>query len=269
MRFLKTSVLFPLTFLVLGAAGCSSSPRFEGLDAAALFALGEQAFEEGEWDDAIAPFERLVNSTPGFDRNPEARMYIARAYYEKEQFLTAAAEWEGFLLRFPSHGLAPEASLGICRAYVQVAPIAPRDQEYTRRARDSCRQTATDFQGMNVAVEADSLRSEMVNRLAERTYLEGRFYQRRGVHGAAVLVLQDLVDFFPETRWAPVGFLALYRSYQEMGWEEEMEEVRERLLFLYPDSDAAAELRTEMAPPGEPPSGLPAVPPSGPSRDDR
>jgi outer membrane protein assembly factor BamD len=264
-----------LIITVLALAGCSSTPRYQGLDATALFALGEEAFQEGDWQEAIDAFERLVATAPGFDRTAEARMYTARAYFERKEYLSAAAEWDRFLERFPSHGMAPEASLGICRAYSELAPIAPRDQEYTRRARDACRQTALDFQGMNVAAEADSVRRLMVDRLAERTYLEGRFYQRRGLHNSAVLIFQDLVDFYPETTWAPEGFLALYRSYEAMGWDEEMDEVRRRLIFLYPESDAARELdgranggdsalrdRSGSGPAGSAPGGL------GSMRDD-
>ncbi len=241
MRFFH----IPLAVLLLALAACSSTPRFQGMDADALFAHGEAAFEERDWSEAIAALERVVTTTPGFDRSAEARHMIARAYFQRREYLTAAAEWERLLQRHPSHGLAPEASLGICRANAALAPIAQRDQEYTRRAREVCRQTALDFQGMNVAVEADSIRREMVNRLAENTYIQGRFYQRRGLHNSAVMVFQDLVDYFPDSDWAARGFLALYRSYDAMGWEEEREEVFDRLVFLYPDSEEARELQNE------------------------
>lgn len=228
-------------FLALSA--CASTPSWMGLDGDELFAFSVERFEEGDWDEAVDGFERLLASFPGHARSAEAQIYLARAHSENGEFITAAAEYERFLQRYPSHGMAPEASLGICRAYARLAPHPQRDQEYTRRAREACRTTATEFQGMNVAQEADSIRTEMVDRLAERWYQEGRFYQRRDFHDSAILIFQDLVDFFPETVWAPQALLALLRSYEAIGWEEEAGQSRERLLFLYPESEAAQEAR--------------------------
>jgi outer membrane protein assembly factor BamD len=224
-------------------SACASTPPWMGMDGDELFAYGVEQFEDRDWDEAVDAFERLVASFPGHPRGAEARIYLARAHFENGEYITSAAEYERFLQRYPSHGMTPEASLGICRAYARLAPHPQRDQEYTRRAREACRATASEFQGMNVAQEADSIRVEMVDRLAERWYQEGRFYQRRNFHDSAILIFQDVVDFFPETAWAPRALLALFRSYEAIGWEEEATQVRERLLFLYPDSEAAQEAR--------------------------
>jgi outer membrane protein assembly factor BamD len=228
-------------------AACASTPPWMGMDGDQLFEYGLEQFEDRDWDEAILAFERLVASFPGHARGAEARMYLARAHFRKGEFISAAAEFERFLQRYPSHGLAPEASLGICRAYAELAPHPQRDQEYTQRAREACRATASEFQGMNVAQEADSIRVTMVERLGERWFQEGRFYQRRNFHDSAILIFQDVVDFFPETSWAPRSLLALYRSYEAIGWEEEARQSRDRLLFLYPDSEAAREVREERA----------------------
>jgi outer membrane protein assembly factor BamD len=232
--------------LAWAAIGCSSAPAYQGMDAPQIFELAEQAMEDEDWNDAIDAFERLISAHPGFPRLDEARMGLARAHFEKGEYVTAAAEYERFIIRYPSHGRVAEASLGICRSYAALSPHAQRDQEYTARARDACRQTRDEFQGMNVAEEAEEIRREMVERLAESEFLAGRFYQRRDFHDSAIIYFQDVVDFFPETTWAPRAFLAMYRSYRAIGWHEEAEETRDRLLFLYPDSQAAAELRAEQ-----------------------
>jgi outer membrane protein assembly factor BamD len=237
------AVLF-LSLLALVPA-CASTPAWAGLDAEGLFGYGVEQFEERDWDEAIRAFDRLITQHPGFARNDEARMYLARAHFRKGQFIIAAADFERFLQRYPNHGLAPEASLGICRSYVELAPISQRDQTFTERAVEACRTTAIEFQGMNVADEARELQNRMVDRLARREYEDGRFYQRRGLHDSAILVFQDLVDYYPQTVWAPRGYLALYRSYRAIGWEEEAEQARARLLANYPESEAARELRAE------------------------
>jgi outer membrane protein assembly factor BamD len=229
--------------LLLSGAGCASTPGFQGLEVDAAYERGVTSFEEGEWQDAIAAFDYLLLTFPGHERSPEARMYMAQAHFNDEEYITAAAEFGRILTMYPSHGLAPEASLWVCRSYEQLSPVSQRDQSYTERAVDACRETINEFPGMNVAEEARTIQRRMIERLAEREYEEGYWYERRGFHDQAIIVYQDLVDFYPQTSWAPKGFLGLYRSYLAINWNTEAEQVRSRLLANYPDSPEAQELR--------------------------
>jgi outer membrane protein assembly factor BamD len=231
-----------LALLAFGA-GCASTPGFQGLDAEAIYERGVAAFEEEEWQDAIAAFDHLLITFPGHERSPEARMYMARAHFNDKEYITSAAEFGRILTMYPSHGLAPEASLWVCRSYEQLAPVSQRDQSYTERAVDACRETINEFPGMNVAEEARTIQRRMIERLAQREYEEGYWYERRGFHDQAIIVYQDLVDFYPQTSWAPKGFLGLYRSYRAINWNTEAEQARARLLANYPDSPEARELR--------------------------
>jgi outer membrane protein assembly factor BamD len=233
--------------LALVVVGCSRGLSFQGLDTQQIYDRGIEFYEDGDWDDAISSFERVLTTDPGFPLRPEARMYLARSHFGKGEYILAANEFEMVLLRSPNHPLTPEASLGICRSYRALSPIPPRDQEYTRRAESACRQTANEFRGTPEGDQADEYRREMTERLAEKWFDEGRFYQRRNLHNSALIVFQDVVDHFPQTRWAPRAMLGLYRSYESLGWTDEMNRTAERLLLLYPDSDAAREVGRERA----------------------
>jgi len=226
--------------------GCASASRFSGLGAEELFTAGEAAFDAGDWDAALEAFDLLLRQSPGFERNPEARIYSARAHAARGEFITAASDYEIFLQLYPGNGMAPEASLGICQAYARVSPIPARDQSYTRQAIEACSETMLQFRGLNVAVEAQAIRDEMWEKLAEKEYQEGSQYQQRGGLDSAILVYEAVVDAYPDTRWAPQAILAMYRAYRELGWDDEAEEEAARLLRLYPESDAANEFRQEV-----------------------
>jgi len=230
-------------FLLFILSGCASTPPFIGLDADPLYERAVGYFDEGEWEDAIDAFDHFLFAYPGEPRSPDARMFVAQAHFERGQFITSAAEYERFLQFYPSHGRAPEASLGICRSYERLSPTSQRDQNYTQRAVDACRNTVNEFAGMTVAEEARDIQRRMIERLAQREYEDGFFYERRGAYDSAILVYQDLIDFFPQTSWAPKGFLGLYRSYRAISWDAEAEQVRSRLLANYPDSPEAAQVR--------------------------
>lgn len=224
-------------------AGCASTAPWLTMDADALYAFAMERVEREDWNDAVASLERFLFAHPGDARQPEIRMALGRAHFARGEFITSAAEFDRFLQRFPGHGLAPEASLERCLSYVELSPISQRDQSYTERAVDACRETINEFPGLSVADSARVMQRQMIERLAEREYQDGFFYERRGLYDSAIIVYQDLVDFFPQTSWAPRGLHGLYRSYRAIRWDSEAEQVRERLLLNYPDSPAAELLR--------------------------
>jgi len=219
-------------------------PLFD-LNGEQLWEFGLTAYERGDWGEAVTAFDRFLRQNPGHARGPDVRIHLARAHMNQEEYLTAALEFDRFLQLYYNHGYAPEASIGICRSFAALAPHPQRDQMNTRRAVDACFDTMREFQGLDVAVEAAATRERMVNLLAERQYQDGRFYQRRGLHDSAILMLEFVVTDYPQSEWAAPALLAQVRSYQAIQWTEEADEVAQRLLSLYPDSPAAAELRLE------------------------
>jgi outer membrane protein assembly factor BamD len=219
--------------------------RYDGFTADELFEAGALEFDKGDWGQAVKVFERLIFSEPGYEQIAEARMYLARAYYNKGEFITAASEFTRVLDRHPGHPLAPQASLGICQSHVAQSPHVQRDQAPTRQAWNSCQNTVTDFRGTEVASEAEVLRDQMEDKLAEKIFINGDFYFRRKLYSSGIIYFNDLLGRYPRNDWASQALLRLYQSYSLMEWDTEAEEVRERLLREFPDSEAARTIRVE------------------------
>jgi outer membrane assembly lipoprotein YfiO len=214
------------------------------MDGDQLFVLGAQAFEEEDWGKSAEIFERLVFAEPTFERIVEARMYLARAYYNKGEFITSSSEFTRILDRHPGHVLAAEASLGICHSFVAQSPHVQRDQRFTVQAWNACQNTLTDFRGHTVAEEAQTLRDRMENKLAEKIYIGGDFYYRRGLYHSGIIYFNDLLQQYPRNdRWAPEALYRLFQSYSGLDWDVEAAEVRDRLLREFPDSEAAERVR--------------------------
>ncbi len=229
--------------LVLGA--CASQPPYAGLGANELFDWALEHYEEEEWEDATEAFERFIASHPTHARRAEAQYLLARSFLEQGEHLTAVSEFDRFLQRWPVHALTPQASLGVCEAYAALSPIPQRDQTYTQRARDACARTVSEFPNHEITPEAVAVRDQMTERLAEREYQVGRFYQRRDLHDSAILSFERILEQYADTEWAPRALLEMYHSYQAIGWNQEAEETREELLSLFPDSAEAREVQSD------------------------
>jgi len=226
-------------FAVALLGGCAATSEFEGLDGDDLFEIGAREYEAGEWDKATEVFERLLFADPSYARLVEARMYLARAYYNKGEFITSVSEFTRILDRNPGHPLAPEASLGICQSYVAQSPDVQRDQTFTVQAWSACQNTLGDFRGTEVAVEAESLRDQMEGKLAEKIFVNGDFYYRRKFYHSGIIYFNDVLDQYPGNEWASQALLRLHQSYLGLEWDVEAGEARDRLLREFPDSEAA------------------------------
>lgn len=238
----------------LALQGCGSTSKYQGLDAAGVFRLAQQELAEEDWGNASETLDRLLISFPDFERAEEAQFLLAEAYFRDEQYITAASEYARFLDRYPGSSRAPEAALGICQADEALSPITQRDQTYTDQALSVCRNVVTDYPGHPAAAEAAAIANGMRAKLARKLYDNGGYYLRRNLYDSAIIYFEDVVEQYPETEWAPRALASIIEAYTAIGYEDEVETARNRLLSQYPDSPEAKEHRS---PSGETGAGGP------------
>jgi outer membrane protein assembly factor BamD len=233
-----------LTLLLIGAAAACGTrgPRLDQLDAEALFRRGMEQFEAGRWRDAGEAFERLVFVHPGFARQEEARYYLGETYFQRREFLTAATEWIRLATDFPAGTFADDARFRACEAYVELSPHPRREQSFTEAAIDHCESLIAFYPQSEHVPAARQIVLEMRTKLAEKLYLTGEVYRGYPALDAAILYYNFVLQDFPDTPVVPRALLRLYQIYDRLEYEQEREDVRQRLLRDFPDSAEAREV---------------------------
>jgi outer membrane protein assembly factor BamD len=123
----------------------------------------------------------------------------------------------------------------------------PRDQVFTRDAITVCRNVLLDYQGTRQAMDAARLANSMRLKLAEKEYLTADFYFRRKLYFSAIKYYEFVVDLFAETDFAPKSLAGIYYSNVAIGYEDEAEAAKLRLLERYPESPEAASMRSNAS----------------------
>lgn len=218
--------------------GCGGSLPYQGMTATEIYNIGVQAMEEERWDDAVGAFEAMV-LTSGFEYAAEARLRLAQSEFARENYIEARAEYQRTLDRFPTDTTASHAALGICRSLAELSPTPHRDQTFTRQARTSCRQVASDHAGTLVGLRASEIAVEMFNKLAERDYNTGLHYLKRNLLDSALLYFEEVENEYAATTWAPWAMMKKIEVFEKIGYTRDRDETREKLLELYPDSEPA------------------------------
>jgi len=229
--------------LVAGVACASSGPNLSTLDADALLERGLERLGEEKWDQAIRALEQFIFQYPTHERYPEARFRLGDAYAGKNDRLIAASEYGRLADDFPNGPWADDARFRVCEMYEQLSPIPARDQEYTVTAIDHCRSLRAFYPDSEYAPRAAEIITELENKLAQKELESGDFYFDAKAWDPAIIVYQHLLEKFPTSRAAPVALLRMYEAYTAIGYAEEAQDVRERLLQQFPDSEAARQLR--------------------------
>lgn len=246
MRFplRRTATLAALALLASGcAARRNRTPAPRGPDP--TFQSGMSAFQARKWDRAIQNMERFVRDYLGDPRVPQALLTTGRAYIGKREYLAAVTPLQRLVAAFNTDSLANEAQALTCEAYTRLAPRAALDQEYTLAAIGHCEAAIQRAPGTELARQAEERRVDLRSRLARKLYDTGDFYARRRLHDSALLYFQRAVDQYADTPVAPQALLRLEETYTRIGYREEAEAARARLLRDYPTSPEA-----QRRPPG-------------------
>jgi len=239
---------------VVLAGACGGASRYEGLQGPDLYRLAQQEIEDDDLGDAQRTLDRLLINFPEFDSAAQASLLLGDIYFEDEKYITAAAQYSSFLSRYPNHPEEARANFRICEAYSRLSRVSQRDQSETRQALEVCRAVARNFFGTELADSAASIAGEMISTLAKRQYEIAAFYAQRNGFDAAVMYYEAVVESYPDTEYAPKALLGIMEAYGEivedspgLGYEEEVELARERLLTQYPLSPEAEQVRAQMA----------------------
>ena len=219
-----------------------------------LYALAQQEFGEGDYGDAAEALETLLVTFPGFGEAPAAQMLLARAWFEDGKYVTAQAEYRRFLDRHPGHPESAAAALGMCRSAEELSPISQRDQSFTEQALLICSETSQTYPGTPEAEQAAAVAEAMREKLAKKTFETGAYYLRRGFHQSAILYFQLVLEEHENTSWAPRSLESMMEAYVALGYDDEVEATKQRLLTRYPDSPEARRIAGQ-APAGAPGAG--------------
>ncbi|NIR42506.1 MAG: outer membrane protein assembly factor BamD [Gemmatimonadetes bacterium] len=207
-----------------------------------LYAMGREAHDRGDWQRAIDALQRFLFQDPGNQNADSAQFLIADSYFNQDQYLTAANEFLRLAQNRPAGPLADDSRYRACLAYAELSPRPELDQEYTQEAIDECRSVSLLYPGSPFADEADSLVTELTDKLARKVYLNAEYYFKRRAYDSAIVYLEHLLGTYRGAGIEPAALAMLYDAYTRLGYTQEAEETRQRLLREYPNTPEARRL---------------------------
>lgn len=234
-----------LAGLLIVVAGCSTAKPPDVITSPDLFEWSQTHFDEEDYAAARNGFQRFMLSDPLSPMTDSAAYMLAESQLRFGQELEAADEFSRLAIGRPNSDLADDAQLGVCRAYLAASPKVTLSQEHTNRAIVECGRLLQFFPASDLRPQAEALMAEARAKLAEKSYVLGKYYFDRKFYESANVYFEKAMSESPGPELMPRLLEKMWDSYTHVGFDTEARVVRDRLYEEFPDSEEAERVRQE------------------------
>lgn len=201
-----------------------------------MFKEGEQFFQDGSYEDAIAQWKRVKESYQSPELTARAEIGIADAYFLNNDFIESAAAYEDFRKLHPSHPRAGYALYRQGMSYYNQIHRIDTDQTPVKNAVSTFESYLKTYQGGEHAVEVQEKIQDCRDKQLQYEIYVGRFYLRTEKYPAAIGRFEEALKTFTDLPRRDELLYYLGRAYLEGGQKSKGREVYGRLFKEFPAS---------------------------------
>jgi len=156
----------------------------------------------GEQYDVVEIFETVIKNAPYGDYAAPSQYKIGLFLMEKRQFQEARDEFEKVINDYPESEWAKAAKYQIATADAKRAGSAQYEQATTEVAVQQFEEFLEEFPDAELSDEAKEQVRKLRDTEAENSFVIAEFYEKRKNPEAAKIYYQDIIDDYPNTKWA-------------------------------------------------------------------
>lgn len=240
-----------------GLAGCASTPpavKNAKTEAERLYRKGEVRMEREHYKEAIEKFDAVRNEHPYSKYAIRADLRIADAYFEQEQYSSAAEQYRTFIKLHPKHPKIPYSRFRIGKAMYEkmpgnwffLPPTWERDLTSTKAAVDALQSFLEKHPESKYAEPGREMLAEARRRLARHEMYVANFYLERSNPEGAKMRLKYLLNNYSGLGLDAEALYMLAQSHHRLGDDEKARTALEDLLEFHPDSGYADDAKDFM-----------------------
>lgn len=249
---LSVSCLIPLSTLgcVTGAGAAATYTD----QAQAAYAEAEDAYESGEYLEAIRRYNLVRTKFPYSQYAPLSDLRIADAYFEQEKYATAIEQYRTFIKLYADHPQHAYANWRVAFCFYKQMPedwflLPPGYERDLARARDAQRELAyflERFGQSPYSAEARQKLLESRRRLADHEMYVATFYLKRSNPRAAAMRLTYLLKNYSGLGLDAQALFLLARAYIELKDLDKALVALNDLIAVHPSSPEASKARAYL-----------------------
>lgn len=239
--------------LSVGAVSCASGSRVTvDVDSASspaekAYLIGRARLQRGDYEGAISAFDTVRSDFPYSRYAALSELKIADAYFEQQQFASAAEQYRSFVKLHPNSDRIAYARFRTAKAVYEkmpsdwffMPPVHQRDLSATKTAVKELRTFLRRHPKSKYAEDAEKLLRKSRRLLADHEMYVAEFYLDRNNAEAASMRLKYLLNNYSGLGLDPKALYLLARSYLDLGDMQGARTALQDLLEYHSGSDYA------------------------------
>ena len=216
-----------------------------------LFDRAIKDIEHANFEVARLTLNTLINTYDTSEYLAKAKLAIADSWFREggsHGLAQAEAEYKDFILFYPNMEESAESQYKVCQIHYKQMEKSDRDNAQGQRAEDACRDVMTQFPNSKFVPKAEQMLRETQEVLANKEYLTGSFYYKKGSFPAAASRMAYVTTQYPLYSSADDALWDLSDAYRHMGdrFENQEADALTRLVRDYPLSDHLDQAKTRL-----------------------
>ncbi|RJQ80112.1 MAG: outer membrane protein assembly factor BamD [Desulfobacteraceae bacterium] len=177
---------------------------------------GVEAYDSGNYKDALDAFGQLKDWYPFSKYAILAELKIADAHYHLEEYPEAVAAYEEFERLHPRNEAAPYVIYQIGRCYFEQIDTIDRDQGAAQKALETFRRLMRQYPHDPYAQRASDHIVRCLQNLAGHEFHIGRFYFKQKQYAAALHRFLTVIHQYPDVGYHDLAlqYIAACESYK-------------------------------------------------------
>jgi len=204
--------------LVLLISGCSGTTK--RLSAKEYYSRATEAYTREDYLTAADDYQELLDQYPLNPYAEEAQLKIGYSRYLDKKYTEALGSFSDFERNYPTSSYLPFVQYYRGMSYLEQMRSIDRDQSVTEKADDFFRVVADRYRNSPFATLAEEKNRECREALASHELYVIDFQLKRYARLAAKARLRLLIEEYPETDAAVVGLARLQDLLAEEGKQE-------------------------------------------------
>lgn len=244
--------LFILICFTILLSSCSQYQRvLRKDDMGKKYAFADSLYKMGKYKKALKLMEQIVPSYRGKPQGEKLMFIYANTYYNLEDYYLSGYQFERFVQAYPQSDSAEVASFKMAKSFYQLSPRYSLDQKDTDKGLEKLQEFINQYPNSSKRMEANTLVSELREKLEMKDYETAKQYLRVEDYKAAIAAFDNFITDHPGSKYRKDAFYGRFVAAYKLAINSIPSLVQERLItakgyynnFIkyYQDTDLAPE----------------------------
>ncbi|MCX7760352.1 MAG: outer membrane protein assembly factor BamD [Hydrogenothermaceae bacterium] len=206
-------VIFVLVSVAVASCGGKKEAIFEGQK---TYNTGLELYQKGDYKKAKEELKKAIFKSEGLTTQQilEARFALADSYYHREEYIDAIAEFEEFIMLYPTSDKIPEALYKLAMSYMIISPDYRRDLTYVKKAQEKAEEIIYNYPNSKFVGAAKEIIKKANEIKAKHTLYIAETYEKYGKPYSASVYYSEAYENYKD--YIEADYVAYKLAYNLM-----------------------------------------------------